>query len=199
MKKYLSLDFLFLLLITLGISCSSDSSNSEAKKEGNNNKEMETKEESLEPKKEKKGFWEPVKIVDEFGEEVEGKSAIVGMFEGKMSNSATTNSDIKIEVQIGTDNNSFITFYEYGDRKGNLPDRKLFKIKIKKEDGSTEFIEQFSMNNMMADTKGLLIEKVLAQETPLKINVDLKRASKYESTVYNFEINPKGLKELLKK
>ena len=80
---------------------------------------------------------------------------------------------------------------------GNLPEKKMFSIKIKKENGETEFIEQFSMNNMMTDTEGVLLQKAMEQNEPLKVNVDLGRTSQYESTVYNFEIDTKGLAELL--
>jgi len=199
MKKYLPLNFLIFLLIFFGISCSSNSSNSETAEATDSKSKTEIKEEKVEPEKTKTGNWEIAKVVDEFGDEVKDEGAVIGIFEGKMSNSATSNSDINVKVQVSKDKQSFITFFEYGNRKGNLPDKKLFKIKIKKENGETEFVEQFSMNNMLADTKSVLIEKVLAQNSPLKINVDLKRASKYESTVYNFEIDPKGLKELLEK
>ena len=192
MKKYLLLNFLIFLLIFLGISCSSNSSNSEAAEPTSSKSKTEIEEE-------KTGNWELVTVVDEFGDEVKGEDAIIGIFDGKMSNSAISDSDMKVKVQVSKDKQSFITFFEYGTHEGSLPDRTLFKIKIKKENGEMEFVEQFSMNNMLSDTKSVLIEKVLAQESPLKINVDLKRASEYESTVYNFEIDPQGLKELLEK
>jgi len=115
-----------------------------------------------------------------------------------MSNSATSDAEVTVKMQVGNDKKTtFITFYEYGNSPGNLPDRKLFNIKIKKEDGSTEFVEQFSMNNMLADTKGILLGKILAQNEPLKVNVDLSRANQYDKTVYNFEIDPSGLTELM--
>ena len=196
MKNLLNSSICSILIIILLIGCSSESA---TKSESETKEELTAKGEEPSKDEEKKAIWEIAKVVDEFGDEVKGEGAIIGIFDGKMSNSATTNGDVKVKVQVTKDKGSFITFYEYGRNPGNLPDKKLFKVKIKKENGETEFLEQFSMNNMMTDTKGLLIEKVLSQSSPLKINVDLKRASKYQKTVYNFEINPEGLKELIEK
>jgi hypothetical protein len=199
MKNQFFIIFLSLFVILFGLSCSSNNSNSENETATKTEEITESKEDRAETKMQKQGAWEIAKVVDEFGDEVKGEGTVIGIFEGKMSNSATTNSDLKVKIQVGKDKESYITFFEYENRKGNLPDKKFFKIKIKKEDGETEFVEQFSMNNMLVDTKGVLIEKVLSQNSPLKINVDLKRASKYQNTVYNFEIDPKGLKEILEK
>jgi hypothetical protein len=185
-------------MLLFGASCSSNSSNSESGTATKSEEKIEAKE-KVEPETQKQSAWEIAKVFDEFGDEVKGEGAIIGIFEGKMSYSATTNSDLKVKVEVGKDKESYITFYEYGNREGNLPDKKLFNIKIKKEDGETEFVEQFSMNNRLTDTKGALIGKVLEQSTPLKINVDLKRASQYANAVYSFEIDPSGLKEILER
>lgn len=195
MKNYqLSSIILFLFsLIILG--CGSESA-----KQNSEQAETKTEENSeLTPKVEEKNSpWELAKVVDEFGDEVKGESAAIGIFEGKMTNSATADAKVTVKMQVGNDKKTtFITFYEYGNSPGHLPDRKLFNIKIKKEDGSTEFIEQFSMNNMLADTKGVLLGKIMEQSEPLKINVDLSRANQYDKTVYNFEIDPAGLSEIL--
>lgn len=172
-------------------SCSSESPKSEGDKKTTN--------QPTQDKKEEKKPWEIVGTTDEFGDEVKGGKTIVGFFNGEMSNSATTNSNLKVKIQVNADKNSYISFFEYGETLGNLPNRQLFNIKIKKEDGETEFIEQFSMDGILADTKGVLITKALEQNTPLKVNVDLKRANQYLNTVYNFKIDPTGLNELLNK
>ena len=115
-----------------------------------------------------------------------------------MSNSITTLAKVTVKMQIESDKKTtLITFYEYGNNIGNLPDEQTFKIKIKKEDNETEFIEQFSMNNMLIDIKGVLLAKILGQAKPLKINVDLSRANQYDETVYNFEVDPSRLSEML--
>lgn len=184
---------IFISLMIFG--CGSENTSQNQKNSESNSEEVA---ESNPRKEEKKSAWEFAKVVDEFGDEVKGESAVIGIFTGRMSNSATSDADVTVKVQVGNDKKTtFITFYEYGNNPGNLPDRKLFNIKIKKDDGSTEFVEQFSMNNMLADTKGILLEKILAQSEPLKVNVDLSRANQYDKTVYNFEIDPSGLSELM--
>ena len=188
MNTKLLLTALVMSIIVFGTSCSSSESS---------NDQTETTEQEASPESE--SIWKVVNVVDEFGDVVEGKGAVVATFKGTMSNSATSSADVTVKVQLGDEKDSYITFYEYNDIEGNLPESKIFNIKIKKENGETEFIEQFSMNNMMADTKGILIQKALEQNEPLKVNVDLSRASDYESTVYNFELDTKGLTELLKK
>lgn len=144
-----------------------------------------------------KSIWEFVNDVDEFGDKIKEQRAIIGTSNGRMSNSTSTNEDVTVVIRVGKDKSTYIKFFEHGATLANLPDKQLFNIKIKKEDGNTEFIEQFSIDNMLADTKGVLLGKLLAQKSPLKINVDLKRASQYESSIFNFEIDPTGLEALL--
>lgn len=148
---------------------------------------------------EESAAWNVVDVVDEFGDIIPGESGIVGLIEGRMSNSATTSGDVSVKIQVGEENKSYITFYEYGDIPGNLPNEKFFNIKIKTENGDIEEIEQFSFKDMLTDSKGALISKALLQSTPLKVVVDLSKASEYESTVYNFEIDGAELKALLDK
>lgn len=193
MKIKLLFFYLTASIVLFSVGCSSS--------ESNTGEQSESQETTQEPNQEtstnSESAWEKVQVVDEFGDVIEGKGAILGIFKGKMSNSATSNSDVTVKIQLGKETDSYITFYEYDNVPGNLPEKKMFSIKIKKENGETEFIEQFSMNNMMTDTKGVLIQKAMEQNEPLKVNVDLSRASQYENTVYNFEIDTKGLAELL--
>ena len=141
--------------------------------------------------------WQFAKTVDEFGDETEG-GALIGLFEGTMSNSATAGDKVIVKVQVAEDSETtFFTFYEYGSRPASLPNEKLFNIKVKKQDNSTEFVEVFSMNGMLAETKGVLLGMILDQEKPLKFNVDLSRSNQSHSTIYNFGVDPEGLQSMM--
>lgn len=156
---------------------------------------------SVTPKAERvsapKPIWQASTQKDEFGDEIEGEKNILAQFSGVMSNSATTKADVLVQVQIGQDKSTYISFLEYGKVPGNLPEKKSFNVKIKKADDSTEFVRMFSMRNVLAETEGVLLDRVLSQSEPLKVNVDLSRAEQHSNTVYNFEIKPKGLRALL--
>ncbi len=195
MKKNYSKLITLIAFAMLFFSCSSENSKNNSEKTGQqsaDNSEMKSSQEKRET------VWEFAKVVDEFGDELKEERAIIGIFEGIMSNSITTLAKVTVKMQIESDKKTtLITFYEYGNNIGNLPDEQTFKIKIKKEDNETEFIEQFSMNNMLIDIKGVLLAKILGQAKPLKINVDLSRANQYDETVYNFEVDPSRLSEML--
>lgn len=140
--------------------------------------------------------WKVAKVVDEFGDQTKGNS-VVGLFTGKMSNSVTSGGMLTVKVQIGDDNKTtLISFQDYGKFTGSLPQKKLFYIKVKKQDGSTELVEVFSMYDMIAETEGVLLDMILSQGEPLKVNVDLEAVG-YNNTVYNFEIPSVGLSELI--
>lgn len=164
---------------------------------GNEKTEEKSENSIAEPVSEPKSAWQVVPIVDAFGDEVPGKSAIIGLFEGRMKNGLGSNQKVTVKVQITEDYKTFITFYEYGSSIGTLPKEDIFKIQIKKSDGSSEFIQQFSYDNILSDSKGILGKAFLAQSEPLKVNVDLSRHSGYLTTVYNFEIDPTGLTDLM--
>lgn len=171
----------FMIIISLAlISCKSNTENPQTE---------ENKSEKIEKSK-----WEIVDIVDEFGDPT-GKKSILGLFKGKMSNSATNNADLTVKVNF-EDKSTLMTFYEYGDMQGNLPDGKFFNIDIKKENGEIEKLNQFTYKNMLFDDS-LLKVRILEQKKPLKVSIDLSRANQYDNTKYIFEIDPSGLVDLI--
>ncbi|MCP4551476.1 MAG: hypothetical protein GY834_05450 [Bacteroidetes bacterium] len=189
MKKFTQL-FLLVGLTTLIISCGNNSEKSTQDKSAIENEEVASKENI-----DKKSAWEIVDVVDEFGDKIDGESSIIGLFEGKMSNSATTDSKLTIKMQV-QDSSIYTIFYEYGEHQSQLEDYKYLQLKVKTENGEVIKIKQLLFRNMMVDSDGELLNLILAQESPLKMIADFSAVSKYESNVFSFEIDPKGLNEL---
>lgn len=159
----------------------------------------ESKKETIadEPKKEEiKGSWQVRKIVDEFGDEVKGKSTIVGDFEGKMSNSAVSDAKLIARLQV-QDSSIYTMFYEYGNSpQATLPKGEI-SIKIKLFNGDVLNVKQYLYENMMVDNDKELFKILTTQDKPVKAVVDLSRAKGYSNEVYSYEIDPAGLKGLL--
>lgn len=139
--------------------------------------------------------WRVAGSVDEFGDKVEGEANVTAKFKGQMSNSATTSSEMEVEVIIS--DMMLLGIYEYGRSLASLPSNEFFAIKVKMENDSTDFVRVFSTNNVLVDADGDLMEKLLNQKKPLKVSVDLSRANQYLSSKYNFEIDPNGLSDII--
>ena len=142
--------------------------------------------------------WQVVQVKDEFGDIVEGKSTIAADFEGTMSNSAVSDADLTVRMQI-QDSTIYSIFYEYSrEPQAQLPASKFLTIKVKVSSGEVLEAKQFLYNNMMVDSDKELLNILLSQDKPVKVIADISRADKYANGVYNFEIDPNGLKEVLK-
>jgi hypothetical protein len=145
------------------------------------------------------GVWKILEVKDKFGDKVKGESVIAGDFSGKGSNGLTPETDILIRVQI-RDSTIAIAFSENnGRRQAILPENQFMNVDIKLSNGKLISAKVFLSQNMMwddSDTRALY-QLLMSEKDPFKVNVDLGRASEYTKTIYNFEINPKGLKNLL--
>ena len=187
MKKLI----IFMFSIVLLGSCSNNNDKSTQDKSTLESNEVASKENT-----DSKSVWKIVDVVDEFGDKIEGESSIIGQFEGTMSNSATTDSKLTIKMQV-QDSSIFTTFYEYGKQQSQLEEYKYLPLRVKIENGEVLEVKQLLFRNMMVDSDGELLALILSQETPIKMIADFSTITKYESNVFSFEIDPKGLKELL--
>jgi hypothetical protein len=144
--------------------------------------------------------WQVVKVKDEFGDIVQGKSTIAADFKGKMSNSIISDADLTVTMQILADSTIVGIFYEYNKKpQAKLPETQYITAKIKLADGEVTKVKMLLFHNMMWDNDKKLFKLLMTQSSPIKVIVDLSDISQYETTIYNFEIDPSGLKDLLKK
>jgi hypothetical protein len=151
-----------------------------------------------EKKTENESAWQILQVKDEFGDIVEGKSTIAADFEGTMSNSAVSGAELTVRMQV-EDSTIYSTFYEYSrEPQAQLPDSKFLTIKVKVSNGEVLEAKQFLYGNMMVDSDKELLKILLSQDKPVKVIADISRADKYANGIYNFDIDPSGLKEVLK-
>lgn len=196
MKKVLK----FLMTIILVVNLTSCGGGTDKKTEANNSEKENTKAE-VQGKSEKetnKSVWQKVGVKDEFGDIIEGESSIMANFEGTMSNTAVSNEDLTVAMQVVEDSTIYSSFYEYSrEPQAQLPDSKYLTIKVKVSNGEVLEVEQFLYGNMMIDNDKELLKILLSQDKPVKVIADISRADKYANGVYNFEIDPNGLKDVL--
>jgi hypothetical protein len=171
---------LFFAIVIL-ISCSDSKENKKTKEV--NNKDIQ---------------WQMSKVQDEFGDVIEGKSTLSAEFKGTFSNSAVTNQNLTVSMQI-SDSTIYTTFYEYNKPpKAELPQSQYSFLKIKTDNGEIIEVRQFLYNNAMLDMDKELLLLLLKQKKPIKVIMDFSEINKYSRTKYNFEIDPNGLKEFFK-
>lgn len=147
------------------------------------------------PQEESRPTWEIVPLMDKFGDPT-GETAIIGVFEGTMSNSAVQGAPATAMAQLG-DNGLNLTLYNYADKPANLPDRKTHWIDVKKADGSTMTVEGFCLDGVIYDNNAELYQALIAQTQPLKIIIDVSNTDRSRTELYRFDINPEGLSKLL--
>ncbi len=148
-------------------------------------------------KNRKTQVWNSVQVVDEFGDNVEGKFDIGASFNGKMSNSITTGVPLIVNAYLHDSTLAFV-FYEYErEPYAQLPDSEFLRIKIKTSSGELFQSEVFLYQNLMLDNSKELLGILLNETEPLKIIVDLSRYHGFPNKVYMFELNPNGLQEAL--
>jgi hypothetical protein len=139
-----------------------------------------------------------MKVKDEFGDVIPGKSAIGADIQGTMSNSATSNAPLIVRIQL-EDSSMYTSFYEYGrEPQAKLPENEFITIKIKLANGDVSQLKLFLFQNYLTDSHKDFFNLLMSQSSPIKVIVDLSTVSSYESTIYNFEIDPTGLKNILK-
>ena len=159
---------------------------------------IETEDSVAVVEKQVESAWKAMQVKDEFGDIVEGKSIIAADFSGKMKNSATSDADLRASLQI-QDSIIYTMFYEYsGENQARLPESEFVKIKVKVSSGEVLEVNQFLYGNYMQDTDKELLRILLEQEEPVKVIVDLSLADKFFNGIYNYEIDPNGLKEIVR-
>ncbi len=131
--------------------------------------------------------WSEVDVTDEFGDKIEGKTATVGIFKDKFSNSATNNASLLVKIQPFEDGAGFITLYEYNKKAALLPNKDFIKLKVKKSDDTIIDIELFCSRNKIYDSKGTFINLIKKEE--IKVSIDLSKHSKYLNGRYVFEVD----------
>jgi len=180
---------IYLLLAVFIISCGNETEKKTDNKEVKPKEEVQIKNESS---------WKVLNVKDEFGDIVDGKSTVVADFKGTMTNSAVADAELTARIQL-QDSTLYTYFYEYNTPpQAQLDNKKFLTLKIKLANGEVLEAKQFLFNNMVVDQDKVLLEILLNQNQPIKVIADMSQVNKYSKTIYKFEIDPKGLKEVLK-
>ena len=175
------------MVLTLIFSCGSENNKKDSKKNKLESKEI----------KDEQVAWELLDVVDEFNDVIDGQKSIGASFKGKFSNSVIANESLTVKMQI-QDSIMVAFFYEYNREPiANLPSSKYLNIKLKKSNGEILEVKQLLYQNMMIDNDKELLKIVLQENKPLKVIVDISKVDKYSKTIYNFDLDPSGLKEKL--
>ncbi|MCX6238487.1 MAG: hypothetical protein NTY07_13170 [Bacteroidia bacterium] len=153
----------------------------------------------------KKSSWEVKDALDGSGNKIKGQLFIGGVFKGTMTNSVISGAATEVWMLIERSNYSggfslSTTFFDYDKNQARLGVFQLIYLKVEKESGEIVNVTQLSYDNYAKDPQSPnLLDILLSEKTPLKITVDLSKVSGYETTVYNFEVDPKGLADLINK
>jgi len=139
--------------------------------------------------------WSIINFTDEFGEKQSSAIGYEAFFRGKMENNISGNDDLTINVQI-EDTTVRMIFYEYNKNIiTQLPENEFVNARIKLSNNEIKDIQMFCYQNRLFDAqKGELLKLILSQNKPVKIFINLYQIN----TKYNFEIDPIGLKNILK-
>ncbi len=146
------------------------------------------------------GVWNEKYFVDSFGDPTD-KKYILGLFDGKFSNSATTNSSLTVRMLISLNGNIpyiGLELYEYGDYKvkNTGSDATEYYFKVKDEDGEIhQFIYSMSKERMYFKDKKLRnwesdeqkVIDLLKTKKTLKFN--FYDNNKFYSSTYQFNID----------
>ena len=179
--------FIFVLTIPLiFIGCGSSTDSSTNIQGGDITEEQK---EVIEPS------WTKSVIIDEFGDEIDGKSALGAIFSGTMSNTATQNSKLMVKMNI-QDSILYTQIYEYERNLAQLPEYKYVWLKVKSNKGDITKVKQLMYSNMMVDMDHELLSLLTESKGELKVICDLSTVSEYESSVYKYSIDNDGLSEL---
>ncbi|MCP4522459.1 MAG: hypothetical protein GY827_12330 [Cytophagales bacterium] len=144
---------------------------------------------------EKKEIWKVETFKKESDGEMKDVSAVVGSIQGKMMTESDTINIFSI-MQILKEEEGLMLQSAFSRLTGHsvpLPDNPSAIVKIQKEDGTVKELEQTFAESMLNDTKGLLINEMLSEKAPLKLEVNVES----ESTTYTFMIDPTGLQEVV--
>lgn len=156
--------------------------------------------------------WKRIGTVDEFGKE-SGESVIGAEFHGTMSNSATTNSPLVIQSQLA-DGQIVMRFLEYGRQPADIPNSKFIEVSVRKSNAQVVQIGQFFFSGFMVDSGYLpgsntlaggdgrtkdnqLLDILLSETEPITVRVEMRKADRYNSAVYIFDMDNSGLVELM--
>lgn len=152
------------------------------------------------------GSWHVAQGKDQFGE-LTNEKVITGVFYGTFSNTATTNSELRVEVQIYENALLNCYFYEYNDNhKANLPDVGEIKFTTRLSNNQTQEIVQNVGSTYTFDSpfNRKFLKFLTSQKETVKVLVDfelgrtmMSRNTYSGRTKYLFEINPDGLIEAL--
>lgn len=134
--------------------------------------------------------WEAVPITDEFGEVKEGGSAIVGIFEGTMSDPSTESATLKVKILVQGETVS-ISLLEHGIQKATFKESSSLTLDLKTEEEVKSIDLFYFKGHIFEKEEGQIMEVLNNESNPIKALI------KQGQTKYLFEIDPTGLKELL--
>lgn len=135
------------------------------------------------PKKE--GHWQVEMSTDDFGDVTdESIPMLLGKFDGDFSNTATSSSELKVEV-LNVDDNFGFYLYEYGKTKASFlsSDDKLLKIKIANDITEEKLIEFGDGALYCGGVTGTLIKQSLNAGSDVRCIIEVG------SSKYNFTMN----------
>lgn len=198
MKKVLAL---LLILATLSISVSCDHPSDEDSVEKTKSKTTKTTQEittkTTEKSQANQGNWKMGEFVDEFEHPTGNKHLTAMVYDGKFSNSATTNSSLYAAVQV-TSNNVAIMLWEYGSNlvKGTF-DRNDYSITVLDQTGKKHYFSGVMYDDdtriyvSNSDRSDFL--NILKKSGKISIYLEY---SKYTKSTYLFTIETTGFSGL---
>lgn len=172
--------------------------------------------------------WKYESLTDEFGDD-NGERVITGIFDGKFSNSATNNSDAKLQI-FYTEGAPIFRIFNYGNQ--SVKGENFLRFKVKDGNGNVNVLyllnnDGFFVPTEVPGTLGMTgIDSLLRAEQNIKLSgvlldgrsdvdcltteygylaEETGAASGYierteaNQPKYQFSINPKGLGEIIQK
>lgn len=138
----------------------------------------------------KNATWEAIPITDEFGEVKEGGSAIVGVFEGTMSDPSTESAPLKAKILVQGETVS-ISLIKDGNQKAVFPESSSLSLDLKAKEEVNKIDLLYFKGHIFEKEEGQIMEILNNESEPIKALI------KQGQTKYLFEIDLTGLKELL--
>lgn len=146
------------------------------------------------------GKWQIGNYVDEFGDNI-NQSYAYSFVKGSHENSLAKFSDVYVKIMKQESGLFFDIYNDALTMKESLPDKEFGMLKIKYPDGSVVSEKVFLTDNTLLeapdDKNNLIYNHILANASPLKIQLDLSTASSYYTDKYVFELEQNNLLPIL--
>ena len=139
--------------------------------------------------------WQYAPTIDDFGDTTSAKGALIGLFPGTFSNSATVKDTLIAKVQVFEDSMIFISLFEYGNIPVTFPRSLEFPLDVKAE-GSIYTLPVSMGKEFIVDMEKLLYNILDQSSGKVAIRADLSQANEYLNSEYVFAVDADGLREI---